>query len=325
MLKVGIIGAGGIGRVHASVYQGMPNVKLIAISDIRNEAASSVADEFKIKAFNSADELIDLSEVDIIDVCTPTPIHKEYVIKAAMAGKHVICEKPIARNLDEAQDMVRICKKAGVKFMVAHVVRFFPEYAKIRELIEQGSAGKPAVVRASRSVGVVAGWNNWYSNYELSGGLMLELMIHDFDVLRWYFGDVKRVFATEARQNGTEYALATLRFENGVIAHVEGSRAHFLSFKSALEIAGDGGLIDFDSNAAKPINLCIGKKGDSDKEIAIPSSPTEESPYYKELFSFVNCVEKDLDPPINGVDATKSLKVALAALESAKTGKVVRL
>lgn len=325
MLKVGIIGAGGIGKVHASAYQGMVNVKLIAVADIRNEAARSVADEFKIKAFNSADELVDLGEVDIIDVCTPTSIHKEYVVKAAMAGKHVICEKPIARNLDEAQEMVRVCEKANVKFMVAHVVRFFPEYVKIKELIDRGAVGTPAVVRASRSVGVVAGWGNWYSNYEMSGGLILELMIHDFDVLRWYFGEVKRVFAAESMQKGAEYALVAIRFKNGVIAHVEGSRAHFLNFKATLEIAGDEGLIDFDSNAAKPINVCIGKKGDHDKEITIPLSPTEESPYYEELFSFVNCVEKDLEPPINGIEATKSLKVALAALESAKTGKVIRL
>lgn len=325
MLKVGIIGAGGMGNLHASVYEGMPNVELVAISDIRKEVAASAGNKFKAKVFYSADELINSGGADMIDVCTPTPMHKEYVIKAAQAGKHVICEKPMARKLDEAQDMISACKSAKVKFMVGHVVRFFPEYMKIKELIDHGAVGTPAVVRASRSVSVASGWENWYSNYDLSGGLILELMIHDFDVLRWYFGEVKRVFANESIKKGAEYALVTLRFENGVIAHLEGSRAEFLSFKSTLEVAGDGGLIDFDSNTAKPINVCIGKKGDYDKETTIPSSPADESPYHRELFSFVDCIEKNLKPPIDGMDAAKSLEVAIAALESVKTGRVINL
>lgn len=325
MLRVGIIGAGGMGKVHASVYQGIAGVKLIGISDIRSEVARAAADEFKTKAFDSADELINSGETDMIDICTPTPFHKENAVKAARAGKHVICEKPIARNLDDALKMVDACKKARVKFMVGQVVRFFPEYVRIKELLDQGAVGKPAVARASRSVGVVAGWENWYSNYELSGGLILELLIHDFDMLRWYFGEAKRVFASESKRKGAEYALVTIRFKNGVIAHVEGSRAYFLNFKSTLEIAGDGGLIDFDSDVAKPISVCSGKKGNGGEKVAVPSNPAEESPYHKELASFVNCIQKDLDSFIDGMEATKSLKVALAALESAKTGKAVEL
>ena len=137
-----------------------------------------------------------LNDVDVIDICTPTHLHHEMVLQAAAAGKHIICEKPLARTVTQAQEMIRVCRNAGVRLFVAHVVRFFPEYALAKAQVQAGKVGKPAVVRLSRgSYRPKKPSGNWFLDIEKSGGMMLDLMIHDFDYARWISGEVESVFA----------------------------------------------------------------------------------------------------------------------------------
>lgn len=326
MLKVGILGAGTMGSMHASCYAQLPDVEVAAIADKRADLARKIAEPLGARVYEEADELIERAEVDIVDVCLPTPMHKEFVVKAARAGKHVFCEKPLALTIADGEEMIEECEKAGVKFMVGHVLRYFHEYVAIKNQIDAGAIGRPAVVRASRCASQPLGWQDWYRKREMSGGVCLDLIIHDFDFLRWCLGDVERVYAkgTTFTDIPVEYALVTLRFKNGVIAHVEGSWAHS-GFFTTFEVAGTDGLLYFDSRTASPIRIFVRRKGEEKAAVEVPESPVNESPYLREIRHFVECVAHNREPEITGRDALEAIRIALAALESMKTGKPVTL
>jgi len=327
MISILLIGAGTMGTAHARSYQSMDNVELVGIIDLDTQKAAKLAGGgTKIfSSFEDAEEIID--QVDVVDVCVPTFLHKEFVKKAAMNGKHVICEKPLARTLEDAIEMLNICNEKEVKLFVGHVVRFFPEYNLAKMALENGEIGKPGVVRTSRGGGFPRAWNDWYADVQSSGGVILDLIIHDFDYLRWCFGDVERVYAKSLLGRGfarLDYALVTLRFKNGVIAHVEGSWSHE-GFSTKLEIAGDKGAIEYDSSQQRPLLATI--KGDSTQKggVNVPRSPLKESPYYRELAHFIDCIETGKQPIVTAEDGVKAVEIAMAALHSVETGQTVYL
>jgi len=326
MLKVGIIGAGTMGSMHADCYSEIPGANVVAIADTRIEAAKRAAEKHSAQALDDIDKLISMKDVDIIDVCLPTPMHKENVLKAASAKKHVFCEKPIARELVDGKEMIEACKKAGVKLMVGHVVRFFQEYITAKSIIESGAIGKPVMIRSTRAAGHPQGWSNWYSNVQMAGGVPLDLIIHDFDFLRWCFGEVDHLYAkglTYSNVPDVDYSLVTIRFKNGVIAHVEGSWAHISGFFVKLEVAGDGGLFEFDSRTSSPLRVASKTAKGSGGGVEVPQNPVIESPYTTELRHFIKAVEKDEEPPVTGEDALRAIEIAIGALKSMETGKLI--
>ncbi|WP_127594275.1 Gfo/Idh/MocA family protein [Paenibacillus lautus] len=328
MLQVLVIGAGAMGRTHAAAYASMPGVKLAGIADIQAEKAQQLADRHGAQAyasFEAAVEGLGSDVVDVIDVCLPTPLHKEYVVKAADIGKHVICEKPLARSEEDAHFMINYCHEKGVRLFVGHVLRFFPEYVKAKSLLDQGSIGKPAVIRAGRGGGYPVGWNHWYSDFGASGGITLDAMIHDFDYLRWCFGEVERVYAKGLHgrhQAQLDYSLVTLRFRSGVIAHVEGTWAHE-GFSMNLEMAGTSGIIDYDSAKDSPLLFKTRSCAATIPGVVVPESPLEHSPYYRELEHFMSCIRDGCEPLVTAEDAYEALRIALAAIASMASGEPV--
>jgi len=330
MIRVLVIGAGTMGRAHASAYAVMPGVKLVGIADIQADKASGLAAKWSTRAFPSFEEAVQelgLAGIDVIDICLPTPLHKELVVKSADAGKHVICEKPIARSAEDAAFMIRYCREKGVRLFVGHVLRFFPEYVKAKALLDQGSIGKPAVIRAGRGGGYPIGWNDWYSDFGTSGGVTLDVMIHDFDYLRWCFGEVERVYAKGLHgrhQAQLDYALVTLRFRSGVIAHVEGTWAHE-GFSMYFEMAGTTGVIDYDSRTDTPIVYKSRRQSETVPGVIVPESPLAQSPYYRELAHFMSCIQDGSEPLVTAEDALEALRISLAALSSMSSGQPVLL
>lgn len=226
MYHVLIIGAGTMGRYHAQAYAGMKDVRVSGIVDRDRRRAEELAKPLCASVFSTCEEAFEAVPADVVDICLPTPLHKPFVLKAADTGKHVICEKPLARNLEDAREMIDACREKGVQLFIGHVVRFFPEYVRARELVKSGRIGDVTVVRTGRGGSFPVGWNDWYADFQASGGLVLDMIIHDFDYLRWCFGEVERVFAKSLIGRGyarMEYAPITLRFRSGVIAHVEGT------------------------------------------------------------------------------------------------------
>jgi predicted dehydrogenase len=173
-------------------------------------------------------------------------------------------------------------------------------------------------------------WNDWYAQPELSGGCILDLIIHDFDWLRWTFGEVERVFAkglVKTQLPAFDYALVTLRFESGAIAHVEGTWADPGGFKVTLEIAGDEGLLEYNFNqpTGAPFKAALNVEDGPRAAVAIPESPTNANPYQLELAHFLDSVEAGVTPSITPQDGRASVQIALAALESIETGQAVTL
>lgn len=331
MIKVGLIGAGTMGRVHSAAYGRLANAQLTTICDLRPEKAQKLAGP-GVKVVTDYREILEDPEIDVVDVCLPTYLHKEVVLEAAAAGKHVFCEKPIALSVEDAEDMVKACEQANVKLGVGQVVRFFPDYAKVRDLLATGRIGDPKVIRTSRG-GSFPRWSedNWYGDYTKSGGPIVDLIIHDFDWLLWLFGPVKRVFAKSVGKQETpdgellDHALVTLRFENGIIAHLEGSWAQPVGtpFSTSFEIAGTKGLYEYSKEQATPLLLRTAQG----EEMAqfVPESPLALEPYTAQLKAFIEAVVEDTAVPVPGQEAIVALEVALAARRAAETGEVVWL
>lgn len=328
MQNVLLIGAGTMGMEHATSYYEMEDVHVVGIVDIRTEQAKKIIGDCDTKIFPSLEEAVNgLERIDVIDICVPTFLHMEYVMKAADYGIDVICEKPLAYTLQDAREMIDYCNDKNVKLYVGHVVRFFPQYSEAKQLVTNGAIGDIGVVRTRRGGNFPPGWNNWYADHEKSGGVILDLIIHDFDFLRWTFGEVERVYAkglAEKNMDHLDYAIVTLVFKSGVIAHVEGSWAHE-RFSTQYEFAGKNGIIEYDSLKEEPVLLSLKQSNETKAGVAIPQSPLKNSPYFIELEHFLTCLKTNETPTVTAEDAYKALEISVAALQSLKTGVPVYL
>jgi len=328
-MRVGIIGAGSMGTTHAAGWAATP-AQFVGVAADDVPGAEALAARYGVRAYPSLAAI--LPDVDVVDICTPTHLHYEMVLTAAAAGKQIICEKPLARTVEQGQTVIRACRVAGVRLLVAHVVRFFPQYARAQALVADGQVGRPGVLRLARgSYRPKRPLGNWFLDVEKSGGLVLDLMIHDFDYARWVAGEVESVFARSIGAGHPDapidYGLAILRHRGGALSHVTGAWAYPPpTFRTALEIAGDGGLIGFDSEATAPIELLL-RQDDAGTapDVAVPASPLLESPYTTEIKEFYAALAHDGPVRVTAEDGLAALQIALAAAESARTGQAVAL
>jgi predicted dehydrogenase len=328
-MRVGIIGAGFMGSTHAAAWAETP-ADIVGVVAETEEAAAGLAAQYQTRVYPRLTAM--LPDVDVVDICTPTHLHAEMALAAAAAGKQIVCEKPLARTVEQGQAMIAAARAAGVKLLVAHVVRFFPEYALARRLVADGQIGRPGVVRLARgSFRPKKPLGNWFLEEAKSGGLLLDLMIHDFDYARWVAGEVVSVFARSIGSTHADapvdYGLAILRHRGGALSHVAGAWAYPPpTFRTALEIAGDGGLIEFDSAATAPIEPLLRAGGEGDApDVGLPSSPVRESPYTTQIKEFYAALAGDAPVRVTAEDGLAALQIALAAAESAHSGQPVRL
>ncbi len=327
MLNVAIVGAGGMGRRHAASYRETGEARVAAVVDISRDAASALAGD-EARVFPSLDEALQECDVDIVDVCVPTPLHAQYAVAALDAGKHLLLEKPMARTLEECDAIIRAAEASGRTAMVAHVLRFFPEFVRGKEAVDAGLVGEPAVVRTSRGGGMPRGMDSWYTDVAQSGGVVLDLIIHDFDWLRWLLGPAERVYAkglAHSGRKGQDYALVTIRFRSGAIAHVEGTWMRPSGFETKFEIAGTQGLLDFSSRDSASLRFARAAGEGPRAAVEVPESPLAENPYTSQIRHFLHCVRTGEPPKVSLRDARAAVEIALGALESMKTGEPVEL
>jgi UDP-N-acetylglucosamine 3-dehydrogenase len=324
-MRVGVIGAGFIGAIHLSAYATMPEVEVVGVADARPETAAGGAALVGARPYSSYEDLVEAEDVEVVDVCLPTAYHRDLALRAARAGKHVILEKPIARTLEDAEAILEAFSGTENRLFVGHVVRFFPEYVKIKEMMDAGELGTVGVARTSRRSPFLTGWNDWYADWRMSGGVLLDLVIHDFDFLRWTLGEVERVYACGVlgrEYNRLDYALVTLRFEGGAIAHVEGQWGYPGPFNYSIEVAGSRALVTADSTESPPpVELRGGAAGPGES----PDFLTGKSPFQTELEHFIECIGTGAEPVVEPRDAYEALRIGLAATQSALTGEPVTL
>jgi predicted dehydrogenase len=324
-MRVGIVGTGSMGGVHAKAWQ-QAGVKLSGVISERLEHAQAFALEHDTQAFSSLQDLLEV--VDVLDICAPTHLHREMTEMAAKAGKHIICEKPIALNLEDARAMIEICSSQNVRLFIAQVVRFFPQYRAAQEVFASGQLGNLGVLRLKR-----AGYQpspTWFSDESKSGGMVLDMMIHDFDYALWLGGKVSRVYATSARafhpNSSGDYALVTLGFESGAMAQIEGGWAYPKgTFRTSLDIAGSQGLIEWHSDNSSTIRSFLEVQHSDADAVGIPSSVLSEDPYTTQIKHFIHALETDTPFDVTPQDALTALEIALAARDSLATGRAINL
>jgi UDP-N-acetylglucosamine 3-dehydrogenase len=337
-LGVAVVGYGFMGSTHMIAWSMIEGTRILAVVGRNVEAARRSAERYGARGYGSLRDALKNEPLEVVDICTPTYTHRELAVEALEAGKHVLVEKPMAISLKDADEMIRASRKAGVKLMVAHVLRFFADYAKAKALLDEGLLGELVMARAQRASPSPAwGAESWFIDQAKSGGVTVDLAIHDVDFLRWCLGDeVRRVYARTCLRELSDgrrledHALMILRFRKGCIAHVEASWAmpKPYPFTTSLEIAGTKGILNLDNQSTIPITVITDKGIDriSPETLPwIPGMPFPIDPYVAEIRHFYECILEDRKPLTDGEESRRSLEVVLAAAESAASGKPIDL
>ncbi|WP_052737718.1 Gfo/Idh/MocA family protein [Bacillus sp. SA1-12] len=328
-MKIGVVGTGTMGKLHLEAWSKMKAVKINGIAGRNHEVVEQLSETYKTKGFTDYEDLLK-SDVEVIDICLPTYLHSEFIRKAAKSGKHIICEKPLALDGKECKELYDFCTAHNVQLLVGHTLRFYPEYIHAREQVKNGAIGNPGVVRLSRGGPYPKGIDAWYKDEAKSGGVMLDLGIHDFDWLRWTFGEVERVMAKQIKresEDGTpiEHAFVTLRMQSGTIAHLELSWAK-KSFESSFEITGDKGMLAHHDRESNPIKLNITvPSNEIGNGVIVPERIGNISPLEQQLEHFRKCLVAEEKMLVSAEDVIHAVEVAKAAIESAKSGQPVTL
>lgn len=337
MVKVGIIGTGFIGDTHAEAYKRIENAELVGVVNRGEEKGKEFAKKFECKFYKTIDELLEADEVDAIDVCVPSYLHKDIVKKAANAGKNILCEKPVALSLDDADEMIDAIKKNNVKAMVAHVLRFWPGYVKAKEIIDSKEFGAPLYALCERLLAITPGWrgeDHWAYKEELSGGVPMDVQIHDIDYLIWLFGMPKSVKSQglfNKKLGGWAHMGSLFEFKDKVSGFAEAGWAFrgAFPFTMILRIACENGSIEWMFRAGESFkgsdqeySLKVFKP---DGEIYIPEVENED-PFYLQLKYFIDSIDRDEEiKNATFEDARNTLLTTLAVMESAKENKVIKL
>lgn len=332
MIRIGLLGAGFMGATHAAAYAQINEAKLTAIADRNRPAGELLASQHSAKYFSTVNELLDSGLCDAVDICLPTFLHESSFIAAAERGLHVLCEKPIVISLEAMDRIILSARTAGIKAMVAQVIRFWPEYVVIRNTFLDGTLGRPRVVRAAR-LATPPQWGSWFRDPLLSGGALFDLHLHDLDFTYSLFGKPSSVFSTgiQGDTGGWDHVLTVLDYGD-LKAQIEGSfiMPSGFPFQMSYRLDGDKGSIDFSSSITEQVdqrNLATTKLT-LYREGTMPVSPVKpsEDSYLAEIRYFVNCLEQDCHPEIATLEeAREVILITLAARHSLETGTIVPL
>ena len=324
MVRVALVGAGYIAESHAAAYAGHPRADLAYVTDPVADKAAALAQRYGAEPVADLDALL-AADIDAISVCTPTPTHADIAVAALAAGKHVLCEKPLARTLADGERILEASRGAPGVLMIGHVSRFEPDHRAARDAVLEGRIGTVRLMSQS-IVGELPGWSeqDWLEDPEQSGGPLLDLAIHSFDYFTWVCGArPDRVHAVGAtRPDGlVDYAIATIRYDNGTLAVVETSWAHPAGHGLGLatELSGSAGRIawDYDGVAVGSVKLA----GAAPQAI----SQLGNRGFRAEVSAFLDAIESGGPSPVPPEEGFLALEIALAAMESLATRRTVHL
>lgn len=330
-LILGIIGAGRIGRLHAGHLTGrIANVRVKAVSDVIVKAAEDCAAAFDIPEFyQDYKKILSDPEIDAIVICSSTDSHAPIMIEAARAGKHIFCEKPIALDLKKIDQALEEVKKHEVKLQIGFNRRFDSNYRRIRELVESGAVGEPHILKiTSRDPSPPP-----VEYVKVSGGIFLDMMIHDFDMARYLVGEeVEEVYAVGSvkvdpeigKAGDIDTALVTLTFKNGIVGTIDNSRRAVYGYDQRAEVFGSKGMARSENNTPNRVQLSGTDRVSEDLPLNFFVERYVES-YVDEVSQFVKCVLEDREPPVRGIDGRYPVIMGLAAKKSLAEHRPVKL
>ncbi|WP_372933776.1 inositol 2-dehydrogenase, partial [Mariniphaga sediminis] len=312
-----------------NLCRNFPEIEVLAVMDVFDES-EAIAREFNIPVFvKDFDELLAVSGVDAVVICSPTDTHADYVVKAAKAGKNIFCEKPLDLSLSRVLDVLKIVDESGVRLMMGFNRRFDPEFKRIRQLVEDGSVGDVHIVKiTSRDPAPPP-----VSYIKVSGGLFLDMTIHDFDMARYISGkQVKEVFAKGTvmvdpeigKAGDIDTAVITLTFEDDTMAIIDNSRKAVYGYDQRLEVFGNKGMAIAENNFPNNHKLYThaGVSGDLPLHFFLERY---EASYNQEVREFVDALVSGSDMPVDGKDGLLSIAIGLAAKKSMEEGRPVKV
>ena len=330
-IKVGVIGAGRIGKVHIeNISVRIPAVEIVAVADTFVEEAKKVAEKFAIKSFMSSyKEILSNREVAAVIICSPTNTHAQYIIESAQAGKHIFCEKPLDLSLEKIRTVLDTVAKAGVKLMIGFNRRFDPNFAKVQQMVRDGKIGNPHVLKiTSRDPEPPPA-----EYVAASGGMFLDMTIHDFDMARFVMGtEVSEVYAKAnvlidsaiGEAGDVDTAVTTLFFENGAIGTIDNSRKAVYGYDQRIEVFGSEGMVMINNNTPDS-HIYYNTNGlHGPLPLHFFMDRYTES-YAIEMQAFINAIMNDEDLPVTGKDGLMSVAIGLAAKKSAFENRPVKL
>ncbi|MBU8880154.1 Gfo/Idh/MocA family oxidoreductase [Bacillus sp. FJAT-29790] len=338
-IKVGIIGCGSIAKHrHLPEYAGNEQVEIIAVCDIVEERAIEMARQYNAKSYSNFEELLANPDITAVSVCTPNYLHAPISIAALNAGKHVLCEKPMATSREEAEKMIAAAGKNNKKLMIAHNQRFVPSHQKAKQLIENGEVGKIYSFRTAFGHGGPEGWSadgkeTWFfRKKEAFIGAMGDLGVHKTDLLRYILGEeiveVGAFVETSAKENADvdDTAVCILKTESGIIGTLAASWSYVSKEDNSTIIYGEKGILRLEDD---PVHSLIAqyKNGEVVKYELGGIQTNEEGKQTESqvIKHFVNSILNDVEPLVTGEEGMKSLQVILAALESNESKRIVKL
>lgn len=341
MINVGLIGYGFMGHMHAQCHEATGQAKVAALVDPEPDRRKEAEAKLGCKTFAAISDLLDWGGVDMVDICTPTYLHEEQVIAVAKAGKPVLCEKPMSLSVESCDRMIAAVKEAGVPMMTGQVIRFWPEYQAVKEIVDSGKYGRVEWLSARRlSPPPTWAWKGWLLDPARSGGAVLDLHIHDLDYIAWLIGTPGKIQASgiPGPHRGVDSVLA-LGWEHrgGAKSFAEGSLvlAPTFPFNMALLVACEKATIRFDSGSTP--SLMVYPFEGQPFAPALPAPEVSVSSdaqgnigslggYYNEIKYFLECIEAGKKPEVvKPEDAREAVRICLAVRESANTGKTVQL
>lgn len=326
-LGIGVIGCGSMGTLLANTCLKVPDTRLLAVYDTAEERVKTLASQLGCAYYTQIEDLLDQPDVQAVIVATPNHAHRQFVVAALEAGKHVFCEKPMALKLEDCDAMIDASEKAGLTLMIGHVMRFYSGCNSMRQVIEHGEIGRPLICNVSRTGWLEVGtWvRSWRRSKELCGNSLFESAIHEIDLMRWFAGDVESVQAygqnfVHPELEYEDCVTAILKFENGLLGTLESGYAH-RSGDHRIKVNGTAGAaqIDFRTSTVK-VNL----EGKRERQEPLLIGSFEDQ-VLAELRHYVECIAKREKPLTHGREGRAAVEVAGAVTRSMETGKTVRI
>lgn len=329
-LNVGIIGAGRIGQVHAkSITYHIPQAKIVAISDIYYEGAEKVAESLGIpNAYEDYHEILNNPEIDAVLICSSTDTHADIAVEAAEAGKHIFCEKPVDLTVAKIKKVIAAVEKAGVKLQIGFNRRYDHNFVEIKRLANDGKLGKLQTIKITSrdpeppSIDYV----------KVSGGIFLDMTVHDFDMARFIGGEVEEVYANAAvtvdeaigEAGDVDTALIALKFKNGAIGVIDNCRKACYGYDQRLEVFGTGGQASAANDTPTNVSYINENGNMTDKPLYFFLERYMQS-FTDEMTEFINAVQNDELTKTTVNDGLEALRLGLAAKLSVKEHRPVKL
>jgi len=330
-VNIGLIGAGRIGKMHAEhLAFRVPGAHILAVADVFAEAAEKCAALCQIpSAFKDYRRILDNPDVDAVVICSSTDTHAQIIEEAAAAGKHIFCEKPIDFDLARIDRALAAVGRAGVKLQIGFNRRFDPSFKRTRDLVAEDKIGEPHIVRiTSRDPGPPP-----IEYVRVSGGIFLDMTIHDFDMARYLINDeVTEIFAAGGvlvdpeigKAGDVDTAVVTLRYARGAIGTIDNSRKAVYGYDQRVEVFGSAGVVVVSNNVRDGAVLSNAEGVHGALPLFFFVERYTEA-YVAEMKAFIECVQRDKTPPVAGVDGRIPVVMGYAARKSYAENRPVKL